>query len=68
MDLSYEAIKAGAKEVVVCHRGGYGLAPRPALEEVTDQERPQFLKLPQGAERLSDLWRQGALCSLLARA
>lgn len=23
MDLSYEAIQAGAREVVVCHRGGF---------------------------------------------
>lgn len=29
MDLSYEAIQAGAKEVVVCHRGG--CVPRECL-------------------------------------
>jgi dimethylaniline monooxygenase (N-oxide forming) len=28
MDLSYEAIQGGAKEVVVCHRGGFLSFPK----------------------------------------
>lgn len=35
MDLSYEAIKAGAKEVVVCHRGGYVSLPYQFYENLT---------------------------------
>jgi dimethylaniline monooxygenase (N-oxide forming) len=47
MDLSYEAIQGGAKEIVVCHRGGsVSLSPLTSGNPLTDLEN-RFLSFPK---------------------
>jgi cation diffusion facilitator CzcD-associated flavoprotein CzcO len=56
MDLAYESVKAGAKEVVLCTRGGFLSFPKVLVSEDALFTLVSFVKPSIISERFRTLW------------